>query len=154
MDPFDLEIEGVVVKGHGVASGRSPDSPYPKSTIAMQKPYFKAKGLDLDGYFFDDTLNISISPQKFRIIKPRFSFPFLRWTDLHPPETFSFSACQLKPHRMLYEGWIYYPHPETKNVHFQDESTIEIIAPHIPKIKYGTSIMLLLNSEEVCLIEQ
>ncbi len=72
--------------GHGVASGESPHSPYPKSTIAMQKTHFKAGGLDLDGYF-EGTLNLSISPKKFQLLNPRHRFPLLRWTDLHPPET-------------------------------------------------------------------
>ncbi|MGD1938013.1 MAG: hypothetical protein ACFCA4_10715 [Cyanophyceae cyanobacterium] len=86
MDQFDLQVEGILVAGHGVASGESPHSPYPKSTIAMQKTHFKAGGLDLDGYF-EGTLNLSISPKKFQLLNPRHRFPLLRWTDLHPPET-------------------------------------------------------------------
>ncbi len=150
MDQFDFQVEGIVVAGHGVASGESPHSPYPKGAIAMQKPYFKAGGLDLDGYF-EGTLNISISPHQFKIIKPRFYFPKLRWTDLHPPETFSFAACQITFQNKTYGSWIYYPHPETKEVHFQDASTVEAIAPPIPNINYGDSIELKVDSGAVAI---
>ncbi|MEM9770031.1 MAG: hypothetical protein AAF889_00250 [Cyanobacteria bacterium P01_D01_bin.73] len=148
MDQFDIEVDGVVIAGHGVASGRSPQSPYPESTIALQKPHFKAGGLDLDGYF-EGTLNISISPRNFKLIQPRHTFPLLRWTELHPPETFSFVRCQIQFQNGEYDGWIYYPHPETKAVHFQDASTLEAIAVPIPRINYGDPVTLRLCSQEI-----
>lgn len=143
-----MEVAGIVVPGHGVASGRSPTSPYPKSTIAMQMPYFKMGGLDLDGHF-TGTLNISINPRQFKIVKPSHLFPHLHWTDLHPPETFSFAHCQLKFQGVSYPGWIYYPHPETKEVHFQNDSTLEVITTPIPDINYGSVVILSAYSQEV-----
>ena len=148
MDKFDLEIEGVVVEGHGVASGRSPDSPYPESSIAMQKPHFKARGLDLDSYF-DGTLNISIAPHQFKLIKPTYTFPHVRWTHLHPPETFSFARCQITFQNKTYPAWIYYPHPETKEVHFQNDSTLEVITGPIPNTNYGSVVILSVCRQEV-----
>ncbi len=46
-----------VRQGHGVASGRAPDSPYPAGTIALQAPLFARHGLDLSP-FFPGTLNL------------------------------------------------------------------------------------------------
>ena len=39
-----LQVTGVVQRGHGVASGRGPNSPYPISSLRMQAPFFKARG--------------------------------------------------------------------------------------------------------------
>ena len=38
--------KGVVVAGHGVASGRASDSPFAAGTIELQAPHFRARGLD------------------------------------------------------------------------------------------------------------
>lgn len=40
----------------------------------------------------------------------------------------------------MIDGWIYYPHPETKIQHFKDSSTLEILVPYIEGIKYGESV--------------
>ena len=48
-----------------------------------------------------------------------------------------------------YEGWVYYPHPETKLRHFQNPSLLEVVAVHIPPIKYGDKLDVLVNSEEI-----
>ena len=48
-----------------------------------------------------------------------------------------------------YEGWVYYPHPETKLRHFQDPSLLEVIARPIAGIKYGDPLDVLLNSAEI-----
>jgi len=52
-----------------------------------------------------------------------------------------------------YEGWIYYPHPETKLRHFQNPSLLEVIAYTIPDIKYGDELDVLLNPEEIHVME-
>ena len=83
---------GILVQGYQVASRPSKDYPY--SALEKQKPYFKALGLDLYG-FFTGTLNISIAPLSFEMTAPEFTFPLVEWTDLHPPETFSFSRCNV-----------------------------------------------------------
>ena len=53
-------LTGRLCSGHGVASGRSNESPYPNGTIRMQAPVFKALGLDLSGCYFG-TLNIDFA---------------------------------------------------------------------------------------------
>lgn len=137
-----------MVEGYRVASGPSQDYPY--GSLERQRPLFKALGLDLDGYF-NGTLNIDICPLKFEIIKPQYTFEQVAWTDLHPPETFSFSRCQVIFRGLSYDGWVYYPHPETKLRHFQNPSLLEVIALPIPKIRYGHKIQVQINPLEIAL---
>lgn len=139
-------LHGKLVRGHQVAS--RPSAAYPYSTLEKQKPYFKERGLDLDGYF-TGTLNISIRPLTFAMSAPELTFPLLEWTDLHPPETFSFSRCTVFFRGNPYAGWVYYPHPETKRNHFQDASLIEVIAAPIPEIVYGDEVDLEINADEI-----
>ncbi len=44
-------VEGIIERGHQVASGMASDSPYPKGTIEMQTPFFQNLGLDLSAFF-------------------------------------------------------------------------------------------------------
>jgi hypothetical protein len=141
-------IPGILVRGHQVASRPSKDYPY--SSLEKQKPFFKERGLDLSPYF-NGTLNISIAPLTFSMSKPEFTFPLVEWTDLHPPETFSFSRCKVFFADAEYEGWVYYPHPETKRTHFQNPSLVEVVAGEIPRIRYGAGLELALNLDEVTL---
>ena len=105
-------------------------------------------GPDLTRYF-NGTLNIDIRPHTFRLIKPEYTFQHVEWTDLHPPEHFSFSLCKVIYKDVEYEGWVYYPHPETKLRDFQDPSLLEVIAYEIPEIKYGDEVQVLVNPEEI-----
>lgn len=141
-----MKIKGIVLQGYRVASVPSRDYPY--GTLDKQRPYFASRGLDL-GAYFNGTLNIDIRPFEFKIRKPEFTFPHVEWTDLHPPETFSFSRCAVIFKEAEYEGWIYYPHPETKLRHFQNPSLMEVIAMTIPNIQYGDRVEVKINEEEI-----
>ena len=141
-------VYGVLMRGHRVASRPSKDYPY--SALEKQKPFFKALGLDLYEYF-KGTLNISIAPLTFEMSAPEFTFPLVEWTDLHPPETFSFSRGFVHFKGRAYPGWVYYPHPETKKRHFQDPSLIEVIAKQIPDIQYGDQLEVEVNLKEITL---
>jgi len=144
-----ITISGTVVAGYRVASGPSQDYPY--GSLKRQRPIFKALGLDLDSYF-NGTLNIDIRPLKFEISRPQYTFEHVAWTDLHPPETFSFSRCQVIFRGLSYDGWVYYPHPETKLRHFQNPSLLEVIALPIPEIGYGDQLLAHLNPAEISLL--
>jgi hypothetical protein len=141
-------IPGILARGHQVAS--RPSKEYPYSSLEKQKPYFKDRGLDLYPYF-NGTLNISIAPLTFSMTKPGFTFRLVEWTDLHPPETFSFSQCRVCFEGREYEGWVYYPHPETKRSHFQNPSLVEVVTAEIPGIRYGDSLDVELNLDEITL---
>ena len=140
------QVSGILTRGHQVASRPSKDYPY--STLEKQKPYFKALGLDLYPYF-NGTLNISIAPLIFEMQKPEFMFEKVEWTDLHPPETFSFSRCKVIFKNKEYAGWVYCPHPETKKNHFQNPSLIEVITYEIPNIEYGDALEVEVDEDEV-----
>ena len=139
-------LRGIVIQGYRVASGPSKDYPY--GALDRQRPIFKERGLDLEG-FFNGTLNIDLRPFAFKLVKPEFTFRNVEWTDLHPPENFSFSRCTVIFRDFEYEGWVYYPHPETKLRHFQDPSLLEVIAHQIPEIKYGDEVKVRINPERI-----
>ena len=139
-------LTGILVQGYRVASGPSNDYPY--GALDRQRPIFTSRGLELSGYF-NGTLNIDIRPHTFKLIKPEYTFQHVEWTDLHPPEHFSFSRCKVIYKEVEYEGWVYYPHPETKLRNFQNPSLLEVIASEILEIKHGAEVQVLVNPEEI-----
>jgi hypothetical protein len=142
-----ITLQGHVKQGHRVASG--PSKAYPEyGSIEKQKPYFKKLGLDLDE-FFNGTLNISIHPYEFEMLNPEIKFKKVKWTELTNAEDFSFSRCRIRYQGHEYDGWVYYPDPKTKREHFQDRSTIEVLAPLIEGIEYGDLVEISLNSAEI-----
>ena len=143
-----IKVTGIITKGHQVASGMAKDSPYPQGTIKMQTPFFKQLGLDISE-FFPGTLNINIRPYKFKLYNPQYTFKTVQWNPHSPAETFSFSCCQILYRQVKYTAIIYYPHPETKPTHFQDDSTLEILTQSLNGVEYGHSIELNLNPAEI-----
>jgi hypothetical protein len=139
-------LQGRLVQGHRVASGPSKDYPY--GSLDRQRPIFKARGLDLEEYF-NGTLNVDIHPYVFTVERPEYTFHHVEWTDLHPPEHFSFSRCKVIYRDTEYDGWVYYPHPETKERNFQNPSLVEVIAKPIPGIHYWDNLQIALNLEEI-----
>ena len=139
-------IHGILVEGYRVASGPSKDYPY--GALDRQRPLFKARGLDLSGYF-NGTLNVNIRPYTFKMEKPEYTFQYVEWTDLHPPEHFSFSHCKVIFREVEYDGWVYYPHPETKLRNFQNPSLLEVVAELIAGIAYGDELDVIVNGEEI-----
>jgi hypothetical protein len=134
-------LSGTVIPGHGVASGRAANSPYPQGSIAMQMPFFAALGLDL-GHCWPGTLNVSIAPHTWELLRAEHCFEKLEWTHLHPPETFSFVQVQLTWRNQRTTAWLYRPHPETKAAHHQAPSVMEIIAPRMEGLVYGDVVGL------------
>ena len=143
-----IEIEGIVKPGHQIASGFAKESPYQAGSIALQAPFFKTWGLDLSSYF-SGTINLSIAPYTFALKQPLWQFRDLRWTDKHPPETFSFCELELMWADHRYQGLVYYPHPETKQTHFQSTSILELLAPKLSGLAYGDRLTIRLNPSEI-----
>ena len=111
---------GRCVAGHGVASGRAADSPYPAGTISLQAPLFARHGIDLSPYQ-QATLNLDFSPGEWRLRQPDHQVEQLLWSDRHPPETFSFWRCRLQPldERITpVDAYIHSPPPEPHLCHY------------------------------------
>lgn len=134
-------LHGTVIPGHGVASGRAAGSPYPQGSVAMQMPFFAALGLDLKDCWAG-TLNVSIAPNTWTLLRADYCFENLAWTDLHPPETFSFVQLHLTWKTQRISAWLYRPHPETKAAHHQTPSVMEIVAPRLDGLNYGDAVVL------------
>jgi hypothetical protein len=152
-------IEGLVMVGHGVASGRSVGSsanPYPQGSIAMQAHFFKAQGLDLSDCYLG-TINLNIAPKHWQLLQADHRFEKMWWTDLHPPETFSFVRVQAlwpdknqetKQDKNL-RGWLYYPHPETKAQHHQAPSVMELILPRLEGLQVGQRLAIEVSAQAI-----
>ena len=146
-------LTGRLCAGHGVASGISKESPYPDGTIRMQYPVFKSLGLDLSGCYFG-TLNLDFAPLEVSLSNPDHLFKKVQWTNLHPSETFSFWSVQIKtPQSEVVNGWIYYPHPETKSRHWQPPTTLELLAPRLEGVETGGVIHLYDRDQRIKLID-
>ena len=144
-----VEVAGELVKGHRVASGLANDPRFPQGTLALQAPLFLEKGLNLSD-FYPGTLNVSISPKKYRVLKARFHFEGLKWSPNDPAENFLFLDCRVGVSPgVLQTGMIYYPDPATKPGHFQPADVLEILAPEIPDIEYGDSLLIQVNPEQI-----
>lgn len=130
-------------QGHGVASGRSPSTPYPAGTIALQAPLFAARGIDLSPYY-PGTLNLGFDDTRWQLRCPDARVERLHWTDRHPPETFSFWSVALRWQGQAepVAGLLYWPHPETKRAHHQDPDRLEVLAPWIPGIAAAQALEL------------
>ena len=154
MSPVDSSrLIGRVVSGHGVASGRSNDSPYPAGTIAMQAPVFRQQGLDLSDCW-PGTVNLSFAPLELRLKDPDHCFQQLHWTDLHPPETFSFwRVVLITESGQRTFGWIYLPHPETKQRHWQSSSTLELLAPFLDGLVPNSRLEVIDDRSRITLVD-
>jgi len=146
-----LVVPGVVRPGHKVASGTAAAAGDKGGTIAKQISFFKERGLDLSGYH-PATLNVSIHPKILILARPRYTFRWVTWLPDHS-EDFSFSPCTLTFDGREYEAFVYYPHPETKRAHWHPPSLVEVLAPLIDDIRYGATVSLRLNTEEVALLD-
>lgn len=131
--------KGVVVAGHGVASGRAGASPFAGGTIALQAPHFAARGLDLSP-FVPATVNLDIAPHHLVPVSPRWTFADVEWTDVHGPETFSFVECTARWRGARHDGLVYLPHPETKPMHHQPSTVIELLLPRLDGLAAGANL--------------
>ncbi len=145
-----IEVTGIVVEGHGVASGRSKTSPYKGGSLIRQLRYFEKLNIPLSDYFLG-TINIDISPRSMELIAWDYKALQTDWTDLIPPEDFFFSHCQVSNQGKTYSAMVYYPSPKTKVENFHNPNIIEILAPRIDSIKTGGEVTLRLKPDHCSL---
>jgi hypothetical protein len=130
-------IEGRVIRGHGVASGRAGDERFPAGTLGLQLPIFESLGLKLDG-FYHGTINVSLAPLVPQPQQPLVTFRDVQWHPGCAAEDFSFFDIRVAgPDRLPVSAYIYWPHPETKPEHFQDPHVVEVLAPHLEDVSEG-----------------
>lgn len=132
-------IGGTVKRGYGVASGCGGDPRFPRGTIRLQVPHFRRRGLDLSDCH-PGTINLDIAPRRFVPHRPDYRFESVRWSAEVPAETFSFPSCVISHGMRRVQGWVYYPHPETKPEHFHDASTVELLAPWLAGLHCGAPL--------------
>lgn len=143
------QVKGYVKRGHGVASGKSGDPRFPKGTLELQKPFFRARGLNLDDYYLG-TINLSISPYRYEVKIPKYTFRKVQWSPDSLAEDFSFFDCRiLLELDTSLDGLIYYPHPETKPEHFQSPDILEIITVPIDNLKYGDELTIEVIKQQI-----
>lgn len=135
-------IKARIVAGHRVASGLNGNPRFPGGTLRMQFPHFLKLGLDL-GHFHLGTLNISIAPLGYRVVKARHTFARVKWHPTEPAEDFSFFDVRLILTGLpAIAGFIYFPHPDTKPEHFQQPDVLELLLPFVEGLSYGTELNL------------
>ena len=143
-----------VVPGRGAASGRNEYRDLGGS-IRAQKPRFLERGLDLSGYH-EATINADIAPYRFRMHQPLLTFRDIDWHPEMPPENFSFATASLRIDAQTVPALIYYPRPETKGAYasMPPDTMLEILAPLIDSLRYGTTGVLTVNPFEVILSDK
>jgi len=82
-------ISARLVEGHRVASGLNGNPRFPGGTRRMQTPHFQVLGFDLSRLYLG-TLNVSLAPLSYRVVKARHTFTNVKWHPTEPAEDFSF----------------------------------------------------------------
>ena len=142
--PLDWQtVSGVVVPGYQVASGTSGNPRFPGGSLRMQAPHFAAQGLDLLP-FHVGTVNVQISPRRYREVRPRLTLRDVRWHPTAPAEDFSFFDVRLlRSDHSRVAGLIYYPRPETKPPDFLIvPGVLELLLPFVAGLSYGADVLL------------
>lgn len=130
-----------VVKGHQVASGIANDPRFNEGTITAQLPYFKALGLNLEG-FHRATLNAKFDCRAIELNCYDYCFKQVKWHADIPAEDFKFARCRIIAHDKCYCALIYQPQVNTKIAHFQQANELELLAPFIKHVNYGDILLL------------
>ena len=139
-------MNGMIVAGHGVASGRASTCPFPGGSIRMQQPFFLEHGIDLSPYYAG-TLNIDLAPLVPSMPAPanRIFDGRLKWLE-NIEERFILSKVEVKVYGKCHTGLWYYPHPDTKPDHFQPVSVVELLLPWIDGLATGSTIQVCLGN--------
>lgn len=137
--------QGIVVRGHRVASGEGGDPDFPHGTIRPQLGAFRAAIPDFEAYLgglpFAGTINVQIEgAAALTAGEPDFRIGPVRWTDRFQAEIFLLSRAILKIGDTAHPAFLYIPDPATKPRHFQPTNVVELLATHLPALKYGDPV--------------
>ena len=137
-----VEVQGIVVRGHGVASGAK--RPGEIGTIHQQREVL-GKWIDWTECW-PGTINVSIAPHFCVWRRPEPTISRFKWSHEQPPEDFGLSRCRIIAEGSEYRAWVYCPLPRTKTQHLHDASIVEVIAPRIGGLFYGQNVSLSLDA--------
>lgn len=147
----EIVIEGVIKKGLRIASGLSKN---PKkgsrglvlnNTIFLQKPFFEKAGIPNIIRMHNGTINIDISPKKFKILEKDHEVTCEWLPDVK--ETFWFVKGVVEFKDSKYEGYMYYPCPSPIKSH--QDNVVEVLTEKIPDLNYGDSLIFRTSNNKV-----
>lgn len=142
-----MEIVGIVIRGKGIASGIKVDPVTGlTNTIAKQKPFFSNQGVENMSDIFNGTINLDISPRKFKILKPDYEIECREWS-LGVTETFQLVSCLINYKKSTHKGYIYYPC--TSPVKSHKDNVVELLAPFIEGVNSGSIISIQIQDGKV-----
>ena len=87
---------------------------------------------------YNGTINVDISPFKFKILVPDYEITCEWFKGL--TETFWLVTAHIVYDGKRYEGYIYYPCPSDVKSHNDD--TVELLTQKIPGVAYGNEIIV------------
>jgi hypothetical protein len=137
---------GMVVTGHGVASGMANDARFPDGTLALQFPHFRAAGIPVDG-LAAATINVEV-PGRFAPHSPGYRIVDLEWLEGYPAETFDFFSARVAHQGMVHSALVYRPDPTTKPEFDQPEHVVEVLAPQLEGVAPGTALSVWIDPAE------
>ena len=141
-----------VVPGHGVASGRNGNPKFPGGTLRMQAGPFLERGIDVSAFHIG-TVNVSIAPLAYQVLKARQTVRLVKWHPIDPAEDFSFFGVRVSaPDGVTANGLVYYPHPETKPTHFQHPDVLELLLPFVESLSYGAEMQLAVRRDQMRIV--
>ena len=137
---------GLIVRGLRIASGKARDPRFPKGTIALQLPHFRAAipGFDalLDAPLHLGTLNIAFPGRRVRVGRPEHLVRNVRWSRRAGMENFYLSPCVVEVRGIRRRGLIYIPDPATKPRGLPVGVYAEVLTSHVPRLRYGMAVRL------------
>ncbi len=149
MPIINRELDGIVVRGHGVASGIGINQD--EGSIKKQKRFFD-KIIDWE-HFWPGTINVSISPNRYLWKNNKATYEGINWHVDQPKEDFGISKCKITVKGESHDAWAYCPLPKTKTQNLHDPTMIEIIAPKIEGLEYGDKVSVVLNDNDFIVLQ-
>jgi len=142
-----VDRDGVVVRGHGVASGAGGDPRFPRGTVAVQLPLLQAGVPELADWLggapFAGTINVALAGVAVTSGVPDATVADLRWTEHFAPETFFLSRAAMVHAGVERRAWLYIPDPATKPPdHPPLAGVVELLARRVPGLAYGDPVTL------------
>jgi hypothetical protein len=145
---MSMMLSGEVARGGRYASGlHEPERPNETGTIALQRSWFVAAGVESAKDWFTGTINIAIAPNEFMIMDADY-IVLAEWLP-GVFEKFLLVGVMLRFKNKLYPAHIYYPCPSDLKAH--PDSIVEVLAREIPDLHYGDTASVLVPDGKVIL---